>query len=173
MVPSISREQGCYYPATTRWIRYVTLLQLRYSHHRHRLVESGLSVLSPQLSVLNRQYSSNSVPEMAPLTVFPSIVSSNAWNVVIVVASIISLIILANVLQQTLLKKPNEPPVVFHWLPVVGSTVTYGLDPFKFFFQCQAKVRICDPLDIVQNLNARMLTMIAKVWRHFHLHLAW
>ena len=110
---------------------------------------------------------------MASFTVFPSIVSLHAWNVVVVVAFIISFIILANVVQQTLLKKPNEPPVVFHWLPVVGSTVTYGIDPFKFFFQCQAKVRICDPRDMVQSLNAKMLTTIAEVWRHFHLHLAW
>lgn len=106
---------------------------------------------------------------MVALTVFPSIVSSYAWNVVVAVAFIISLAILANVLQQTLLKKPNEPPVVFHWLPVIGSTVTYGIDPFKFFFQCQAKVRI----DMIQTLNARMLTMIVEVWRHLHLHLAW
>ena len=31
--------------------------------------------------------------------------------------------------------------MVFHWLPVIGSTVIYGIDPFKFFFDCQAKVR--------------------------------
>ena len=106
---------------------------------------------------------------MVPFTVFPSVVSSYAWNVVVVVAFVISLTILANVLQQTLLKKQNEPPVVFHWLPVIGSTVTYGIDPFKFFFRCQAKVRI----DMIQTLNARMLTMITEVWRHLHLHLAW
>ena len=106
---------------------------------------------------------------MVALTVFPSIVSSYAWNVVVAVAFIISLAILANVLQQTLLKKPNEPPVVFHWLPVIGSTVTYGIDPFKFFFQCQAKVRI----DMIQTLNSRMLTITVEVWRHLHLHLAW
>ena len=106
---------------------------------------------------------------MAILTVFPSIVSSHAWNVVVVVAFIISLTILANALQQTLLKKANEPPVVFHWLPVIGSTVTYGIDPFKFFFRCQAKVRI----DMIHALIARMLIMIDEVWRHIHLHLAW
>ena len=106
---------------------------------------------------------------MAPFIVFPSIVSSHVWNVVVVVTFILSLTVLANVLQQTLFKNSKEPPVVFHWLPVVGSTVTYGIDPFKFFFQCQAKVRI----DMIQTLNARMLIMIAEVWRHLHLHLAW
>jgi hypothetical protein len=34
----------------------------------------------------------------------------------------------------------NEPPVVFHWLPIIGSTVTYGIDPYKFFFAQQKKV---------------------------------
>ena len=87
---------------------------------------------------------------MAAFTVFPSIVSSHAWNVVVVVAFVISLTVLVNVLQQILLKKSKEPPVVFHWLPIVGSTVTYGIDPFKFFFQCQAKVRIFNPHDIIQ-----------------------
>ena len=55
--------------------------------------------------------------------------------------SFLILVILFNVLQQLAFKIPNEPPVVFHWLPVIGSTVTYGIDPFKFFFDCQAKVR--------------------------------
>ncbi|MCJ1474692.1 Lanosterol 14-alpha-demethylase [Lambiella insularis] len=47
--------------------------------------------------------------------------------------------VLWTVLQQMLLKVPNEPPVVFHWFPLIGSAVTYGKDPFKFFFDCQAK----------------------------------
>ena len=44
------------------------------------------------------------------------------------------------VLQQLLFKQPNEPPMVFHWFPLVGSAVTYGKDPVKFFSDCQAKV---------------------------------
>lgn len=55
--------------------------------------------------------------------------------------SFLTLVILFNVLQQLAFKIPNEPPVVFHWLPIIGSTVTYGIEPFKFFFDCQAKVR--------------------------------
>jgi hypothetical protein len=54
-------------------------------------------------------------------------------------ASFILLAVVLNVLQQLLLKKANEPPVVFHWLPVIGSTVTYGMDPYKFFFANQKK----------------------------------
>ena len=44
-----------------------------------------------------------------------------------------------NVLQQILFKNPNEPPVVFHLFPLIGSTITYGIDPFKFFFACKEK----------------------------------
>lgn len=55
-------------------------------------------------------------------------------------ASFILLAIVLNVLKQLLLKNPNEPPLVFHWLPVIGSTVTYGIDPYKFFFANQKKV---------------------------------
>jgi len=49
--------------------------------------------------------------------------------------------VVLNVLKQLLLKNPNEPPIVFHWFPVIGSTVTYGMDPYKFFFDNRAKVR--------------------------------
>jgi sterol 14alpha-demethylase len=55
-------------------------------------------------------------------------------------ASIIAIAILWNLIRQVFLKNPHEPPVVFHWLPIIGSTVTYGIDPLKFFAQCQAKV---------------------------------
>lgn len=29
--------------------------------------------------------------------------------------------------------------MVFHWFPFIGSTVSYGMDPYKFFFDCRAK----------------------------------
>lgn len=52
----------------------------------------------------------------------------------------IVLSVILNVLKQLLFKNPNEPPVVFHWFPIIGSTVTYGIDPFKFFFKNKEKV---------------------------------
>lgn len=58
---------------------------------------------------------------------------------VIGVASFIGLVILANILQQ-LVKRPNEPPVVFHYVPIFGSAIAYGMNPFNFFFECQKKV---------------------------------
>src|SRR3954447_5472826 len=55
-------------------------------------------------------------------------------------ASFLVLSVVLNVLSQLLLKNPNEPPVVFHWFPIIGSTVTYGIDPYRFCFDCRAKV---------------------------------
>jgi hypothetical protein len=65
------------------------------------------------------------------------------WQLVsVALAAFIALVILLNVLQQLLFKNPNEPPVVFHLVPLVGSTITYGIDPFEFFFACREKVRV-------------------------------
>lgn len=55
--------------------------------------------------------------------------------------SFIVLAVVLNVLKQLLFKNPREPPMVFHWFPIIGSTVTYGMDPYKFFFENKAKVR--------------------------------
>lgn len=52
---------------------------------------------------------------------------------------LIALSIVFNVAQQILFRNPNEPPVVFHLLPWIGNTVTYGIDPYAFFLQCRAK----------------------------------
>ncbi|KAK4154730.1 cytochrome P450 [Chaetomidium leptoderma] len=48
-----------------------------------------------------------------------------------------------NVLSQVLFKDPNVPPVVFHWFPVVGSTITYGMDPPRFFKENKEKYGDC------------------------------
>ena len=64
------------------------------------------------------------------------------WQVVLLaLTTFITLAVILHVLNQLLFKNPNEPPLVFHWLPVVGSTITYGIDPFKFFFACREKVK--------------------------------
>ena len=74
--------------------------------------------------------------------------TSNSSTPVIVAAGFASFILLAivlNVLKQFLFINPNEPPLVFHWLPVIGNTVTYGMDPYAFFFANQKKVcRTCN-----------------------------
>lgn len=61
----------------------------------------------------------------------------------IIAGGLLSFLVLAivlNVLGQLLLKNANEPPLVFHWVPFFGSTITYGIDPYHFFFRCQKKV---------------------------------
>ena len=85
-------------------------------------------------------YSIAQFTHMASLISIGRIVSVNFWSVVTALVCIVVSTVVANVLQQILFRKRNEPPVVFHWLPIIGSTVTYGIDPFKFIFQCKAKV---------------------------------
>ena len=74
-----------------------------------------------------------------PLANFTS-KSSTPVVVAAAFASFILLCVVLNVLKQLLFKKANEPPMVFHWLPIIGSTVTYGMDPYAFFFANHKKV---------------------------------
>ena len=55
-------------------------------------------------------------------------------------ASLFVLAVLLNVLNQVLFRNPNEPPVVFHWIPYLGSTISYGMHPYNFFFANREKV---------------------------------
>lgn len=57
------------------------------------------------------------------------------------VAAITALSVLVNIINQQFFYRRNEPPVVFHWFPFIGSTVRYGMDPYKFFFACREQVR--------------------------------
>ncbi|KAK9247906.1 cytochrome P450 [Lipomyces tetrasporus] len=54
-------------------------------------------------------------------------------------AAFIVVSIVLNVLSQILFRDPNRPPVVFHWIPVFGSAVSYGMDPYKFFEENRKK----------------------------------
>ena len=45
-----------------------------------------------------------------------------------------------NVIRQLLFQNKSEPPVVFHWIPFLGSTISYGIDPYAFFASCRQKV---------------------------------
>lgn len=57
--------------------------------------------------------------------------------------SLVVLIILSvavNALLQCVFKDTNKPPLVFHYFPIIGSTITYGKDPLKFFEDCKQKV---------------------------------
>ncbi|KAI7204432.1 hypothetical protein D0868_03169 [Hortaea werneckii] len=53
---------------------------------------------------------------------------------------LIATVILLNVARQLLIRgSPHEPPLVFHWVPFIGSTISYGMDPYPFFFSCREK----------------------------------
>lgn len=62
------------------------------------------------------------------------------WQLVLLgFSTFLTLAIVANVIRQWLFYDRTAPPEVFALLPGLGSTVTYGIDPFKFFFACQEK----------------------------------
>ena len=76
----------------------------------------------------------------------PSVVLSNTTGIplfaqiLIVPVAFIALSILRHSVQQLVFPNKDEPPLVFSWLPLIGSTIEYGTDPFKFFFKYQKKV---------------------------------
>jgi sterol 14alpha-demethylase len=45
--------------------------------------------------------------------------------------------IVTNLVKQLYFPDRHKPPVVWHWIPLIGSTVEYGQDPYKFFFRCR------------------------------------
>ncbi|KDN41164.1 cytochrome P450 [Tilletiaria anomala UBC 951] len=65
--------------------------------------------------------------------------STSAQVAVLAVLALLVAVIL-NVAQQLLLPKDkSRPPVVFHYFPIIGSAVTYGIDPITFFRDCKEK----------------------------------
>lgn len=76
------------------------------------------------------------------------------------VAAFIVLSVVLNVLNQILFANPNEPPVVFHWFPIIGSTITYGMDPYGFFFDCRAKVYILSTHPCVHCLETNFRILV-------------
>jgi sterol 14alpha-demethylase len=64
---------------------------------------------------------------------------SLAAQIPVVLGGLLFIVVTINVLQQLLFRNPNEPPLVFHWFPVIGSTLTYGIDPPRFFKANRAK----------------------------------
>ncbi|KAK9421997.1 putative Cytochrome P450 51 [Seiridium unicorne] len=64
---------------------------------------------------------------------------STVSQVGVIAATLLSLAVFTHIAKQILFKNPHEPPMVFSWFPVVGSTVTYGMDPPRFFHENRAK----------------------------------
>ncbi|KAF6764330.1 lanosterol 14-alpha-demethylase [Ephemerocybe angulata] len=63
-----------------------------------------------------------------------------ARTVILLLVNIPVLAILLNVARQLVIpRRKTDPPIVFHWLPFVGSAIAYGNNPLKFFFECREK----------------------------------
>ena len=78
------------------------------------------------------------------------------------IATISVLSVVYNVFRQLFFRDPRRPPEVFHFLPVIGSTILYGMDPYAFFFKCRAKVR--------EIPRSEDLTLTAQYGDWFHLY---
>ena len=48
---------------------------------------------------------------------------------------LMTLVIVVTGAKQAIFKRRNEPPVMFHWLPSVGSAISYGQGPIRFLEQ--------------------------------------
>lgn len=62
-------------------------------------------------------------------------------QIALVLGAFVALSVVYHVASQLMFKNPNEPPMVFSWFPVIGSTITYGMDPPTFFKENREKVR--------------------------------
>lgn len=83
----------------------------------------------------------------------------------IVLGGIVVLSVILNIANQILSRNPNEPPMVFHWFPFVGSTITYGIDPPTFFKENRAKV---------SNLpSSRLKSLLSTAESYRKLHHVW
>ncbi|SGZ29524.1 BQ5605_C051g12526 [Microbotryum silenes-dioicae] len=61
------------------------------------------------------------------------------------------LVVALNVVQQLVLPRdPTKPPVVFHFVPVIGCAITYGMDPIGFLNRCRDQSVTCsNPLPLL------------------------
>ncbi|KAF8896469.1 cytochrome P450 [Infundibulicybe gibba] len=65
---------------------------------------------------------------------------ANSRMALLALLNIPLLAIVFNVVRQLVMpRNPSDPPVVFHWLPIIGSAIGYGNDPLNFFFACREK----------------------------------
>ena len=61
-------------------------------------------------------------------------------QILIIPIAFVVLSILRHIVSQLVFPNKDEPPLVFSWLPLIGSTLEYGANPYKFYFKYQKKV---------------------------------
>ncbi|GLB40347.1 putative cytochrome P450 family protein [Lyophyllum shimeji] len=65
---------------------------------------------------------------------------SNSRLALILLVNAPVIAIVLNALWQVVApRKATDPPVIFHWLPIIGSAISYGNDPLNFFFSAREK----------------------------------
>jgi hypothetical protein len=75
----------------------------------------------------------------------------------------IFLSIITYILGRLLFKSKNQPPLVFSWFPLIGSTLEYGADPFRFYFKYREKVCLSRlPFESWSIKTGRFNTVIAS-----------
>ncbi|KAG6900602.1 hypothetical protein C0993_007825 [Termitomyces sp. T159_Od127] len=68
---------------------------------------------------------------------------SNTHLILLTLLNIPVIAVVLNVLWQLIVpRRATDPPVIFHWLPYVGSAIQYGNDPMSFFFSCREKASL-------------------------------
>ncbi|CEO60839.1 Putative Cytochrome P450 [Penicillium brasilianum] len=72
--------------------------------------------------------------ESLPQLVIGQVLRISGYGIALVLISVF-----LNVVNQLFFYSKNEPPVVFHWFPILGSTISYGMDPYQFFMSCRRK----------------------------------
>jgi len=66
-------------------------------------------------------------------------------------------------IEQLIPRRKSDPPLVFHWIPIIGSAIEYGNNPLKFFLTCREKVCL-----YVYSISS--FAQGAIVWRCLHVH---
>ncbi|KAF5327649.1 hypothetical protein D9619_004798 [Psilocybe cf. subviscida] len=94
-------------------------------------------------SLLNGNLASSpSAPSWSRYAAFahPVLKNTNISTAALLLFSAPLIIISLNILRQIIVpRRATDPPVIFHWLPFVGSAIAYGNDPLGFLFDCQEK----------------------------------
>ncbi|KAH8690273.1 cytochrome P450 [Talaromyces proteolyticus] len=79
---------------------------------------------------------------MTTTSSIPVFVTGSSLTTITLLSLVVFILLstLFNVLFQLCSRKEvNKPPLVFHYFPIIGSTITYGKDPLAFFQDCKAK----------------------------------
>ena len=97
------------------------------------------------------------------LSIWPMVMHHSTW----VVLTLISPCILGPRAQHLITgRTPGEPPLIPYLVPFLGSAISYGVDPFKFFAEC------CQRVNVLHN-NCSVEALIVEAWRRIYICALW